>query len=199
MNKCYNEEKEIIMNKFYTYIYYDPSRNNEPIYVGKGTGNRAYVHWSKNGKWKKIKSPFIQRLQHMYNNGIDPTIKFLCKNVDEEYALFMEIEAIALYGRKDLGKGSLLNLTDGGENPPNHKGKKWTESRRNNHMSKSGDIQVRTKISDSLKGHNVSDETKEKMRNAKLGKTGIGMAGKKHSDETKAKISKTKRQNKELT
>lgn len=29
------------MDKYYTYVYYDPTRNNEPIYVGKGFNNRV--------------------------------------------------------------------------------------------------------------------------------------------------------------
>lgn len=98
------------MNTFYTYIYKDPSRNNHVIYVGKGQGKRAYEH-----RFRKDKHPFVQRLQKMKKNGVEPLIEFLCENVDEELALLCEIEAIDLYGRKDLGKGSLLNLTDGGE------------------------------------------------------------------------------------
>ncbi len=33
----------------YTYIYYDPSRNNEPIYVGQGINDRVWVHFSRKG------------------------------------------------------------------------------------------------------------------------------------------------------
>lgn len=53
---------------------------------------------------------------------------------------------------------------------PNMTGIKWTQSRRTNHTSKSGDPEVRQKISNSLKGHTVSDEARQKMRLAKLGK-----------------------------
>jgi hypothetical protein len=137
------------MNTFYTYIYKDPSRNNEPIYVGKGSGNRAYWHWSKKSIWKKKKHPFLQRLDHMHLKGVKPIIEFLCNEVDSELALFVEKEAISLYGRKDLGKGSLLNLTDGGDNPPSRLGKKngekWREA-----ISKINTPERSKKISDSI-------------------------------------------------
>lgn len=97
---------------FYCYLYIDPSRNNEPIYVGKGKDKRVKYHLKR-----KDKHPFTNRLQLMKRNGVEPIIEFLCKEIDEELAFLVEAEAIAKYGRKDLGKGPLLNLTDGGEGP----------------------------------------------------------------------------------
>lgn len=99
---------------FYTYLYRDPSRGNEMIYVGKGQKRRAWKHLSRTDR-----HPFTQRLQKMKRNGVTPLIEFLCKDVDEELALLCEVEAIDLYGRKDLGKGPLLNLTDGGDSITN--------------------------------------------------------------------------------
>lgn len=96
-------------DRFYSYIYYDPSRNNEPIYVGKGHGKRAWQHLSI-----KKTHPFIQRLQYMRRNGIEPIIGFYA-GLDEEFCILLEQELISHFGRKDLGKGPLLNLTDGGE------------------------------------------------------------------------------------
>ena len=101
------------MRQYYTYVYFDSSRNLEPIYVGKGYGKRAYKHLLR-----KDKHPFTQRLQKMAENGIEPQIEIInCS--DEEFALFLEEEIIALVGRKDLCKGPLLNLTDGGEGNTN--------------------------------------------------------------------------------
>lgn len=94
---------------FYTYLYFDPSRN-EPIYVGKGCGARATFH-----KYRNDRHPFTNRLKLMLREGVEPVISFLCTDVDEEFAYLVEIEAIAKYGRKDKGCGPLLNLTDGGE------------------------------------------------------------------------------------
>jgi hypothetical protein len=97
------------MSEFYTYLYIDPSRQ-EPIYVGKGTGRRVEVHLKR-----KDMHPFTHRLSSMKKLGIEPVIKYLISGVDEELAHLVEEEAIAKYGRKDLGLGPLLNLTDGGE------------------------------------------------------------------------------------
>lgn len=98
--------------RFFTYCYRDPSRGNEPIYIGKGTGNRHLAHLKRKGR-----HPLVQRLNKMRREGIEPVIQFLCKDVDEELAFLVEVEAISLYGRKDLGHGPLLNLSDGGEGP----------------------------------------------------------------------------------
>jgi hypothetical protein len=95
---------------FYCYLYRDPSRDNEPIYVGKGKGQRAFTHLKR-----RDVHPFTQRLQLMAKNAIKPVIEFLLKDCDEELVLLCEEEAIDKFGRKDLGKGTLLNLTDGGE------------------------------------------------------------------------------------
>jgi hypothetical protein len=112
-------------NDFYIYLYRDPSRGNERIYVGKGRGRRAWDHLRR-----KDKHPFIHRLQKMKRNGVEPVIEFLCTNVDNEFAALCEQEAISLYGRKDLGKGTLLNLTDGGEGVPGLKDSPETRLRK---------------------------------------------------------------------
>lgn len=99
--------------KFYIYIYRDPSRDNEPIYVGKGRGKRAWRHLNRKGR-----HPFIQRLQFMFKLGIKPDIEIIYA-LDEGHAFFMEECCISVIGRKDLGKGPLLNLTNGGEGVSN--------------------------------------------------------------------------------
>ena len=93
----------------YVYQYFDTSRN-EAIYIGKGTGKRAWYHLRRTDM-----HPFVQRLQKMIREGVEPVITFLCDGVDSELADLVECEAIAKIGRKDLGKGPLLNLTDGGD------------------------------------------------------------------------------------
>ncbi len=117
-------------NQYYTYVYYDPSREMEPIYVGKGKGRRAAKHLKRNDI-----HPFTQRLQKMEKLGIKPVIEFILRDVSEQTAFDKEIELIALYGRKDLGKGTLLNLNDGGNAPGAwNKGKKMTLHHKNNHI-----------------------------------------------------------------
>ena len=107
---------------FYVYLYRDPSRNNEPIYVGKGKNNRSTSHLTL-----KKKHPFYNRIQFMKKNGVNPIIEYLFENLDESQAFVYEIEFIAKYGRKDLGLGTLLNLSNGGEGPSGHKASEETK------------------------------------------------------------------------
>ena len=93
----------------------------EPFYVGKGSGNRAYTHLK--GYTKNDNPHFYNKIQKMLREGIEPKIKITnTKNEIEAYNF--EIELIKKIGRKDKHTGSLLNLTDGGENPPNPIGQK---------------------------------------------------------------------------
>ena len=90
---------------------------NEPFYVGIGTVSkterlstdyryfrRAFSVSRRNTIWKRI----VEKT--------DYEVEILLESDDYEFIKQKEIEFIALYGRKDLGKGSLANLTDGGEN-----------------------------------------------------------------------------------
>lgn len=133
--------------KFYTYIYSDPSRNNEPIYVGKGQNKRAWDHLRI-----KRKSPFIQRLQFMKKNNIEPQIEII-NALDESHAFLMEECLIQIIGRKDLGKGPLLNLTDGGEGAS---GIIWTLQRKEEWST------IR-KMNNPMSGRKQSEETKNKI------------------------------------
>lgn len=163
---------------FYTYLYRDPTRNNEPIYIGKGKDNRAYDHLKS-----KANKPLPNRIKKIREFGLEPIIEFLCKNVDEELAFFVEEEAISLYGRKDLGTGTLLNLTAGGDGVSNvseetrkklsaaAKGRVYDDAYKEN-MSKvmTGKKKTDThnrNVSKALLGHSVSAETRKKQSEAK--------------------------------
>jgi hypothetical protein len=150
------------MPQFYVYVYRDPSRKNEPIYVGKGTGRRARRHLKRADM-----HPFTQRLQLMKREGVEPHIEIInCNN--EEVAFAAEVLSIRVLGRKDLGKGSLLNLSDGGEGGPSgcirsaETRQKMSDAKKggNNHMygkpahnrGKSHTVETRKKQSDAKKG-----------------------------------------------
>jgi len=83
---------------FYVYAYL--REDMTPYYVGKGKDGRAWHHNNRSD----IKPPR------------DKTrIVVLWHDLDEEFALEMEVLLIATYGRKDKGTGILRNGTDGGE------------------------------------------------------------------------------------
>ena len=98
---------------FYVYVYRDPrpTKNMQPVYVGKGTGDRDLSHWSRGSHNK----PLQDFLSHLRQRGLTPVCERVFETEDETQAFAKEKELIALYGRRDLKKGTLFNLTDGGE------------------------------------------------------------------------------------
>lgn len=121
-------------NDFYTYAYL--RENGTPYYIGKGKGRRAFRSHGK------VKVPPKDR------------ILFLKINLTEEEAFKHEIYMIAVFGRKDLGKGILLNFSDGGEGP-------------------SGNIlsaETKQKMSEAKKGVKFSDEHRKNISRSKVGK-----------------------------
>lgn len=98
---------------FYVYIYRDPrpTKNNQPVYVGKGTGDRDLSHWSRGSHNK----PFQDFIAHLKVRGLVAPCERVFETAVEAEAFAKEIELIALYGRRNTGTGSLFNLTDGGE------------------------------------------------------------------------------------
>lgn len=79
---------------------------NEPFYIGVGSSAnyfRAYRKSNRNSHWNNI-------VKHA-----DYEVQILFDNLSDEEARLKEIEFISLYGRVDLGTGSLVNLTDGGD------------------------------------------------------------------------------------
>lgn len=94
------------MNAFYTYTYFDPLVD-VVIYVGKGQDMSAWRHRNK-----KTRLGYTIRKRLSQGIILEPKIEY---HKNENTALAAEIFWIATYGREDLGKGSLFNLTNGGE------------------------------------------------------------------------------------
>ncbi len=92
-------------------------------------------------------------------------IIFLKQNLTEEDAFRHEIYMITIFGRKNLETGILHNRTDGGEGS----------------SGATRSLELRNKISKSLKGRIVSEETKRKLSEISKGRI--------VSEETKRKLS----------
>jgi len=153
------------MNRqYYTYLYIDP-RNDEIFYVGKGClsingKDRAVRHLDLNQN-----SLVAKKSRKMISEGVHPIIqKIECSS--EKISLDLEIGLIKLIGRRDLGLGPLVNLTDGGDDPP--KGVHKVP-----HSEKTKKI-----ISEKKKAYYASGNPHPR-----------GMLGKKASEETKLRLS----------
>ena len=94
------------MKIFYTYLWL--RANGIPFYVGKGTGRRAF-----------------QTDDHYVKCPKDKLRILVQEHPTEQDALEAERFFIAYYGRKDLGRGPLRNITDGGDRGPT--GMVWSE------------------------------------------------------------------------
>lgn len=77
---------------------------NVPFYIGIGKSvKRAYSKDRRSVYWNRIVTKSVYRVDIVFDD------------VDMDFAKQKEKELIALYGRFDLGLGTLCNLTDGGE------------------------------------------------------------------------------------
>ena len=160
--------------------------NNEVFYIGIGNEKRPYKTHSRSSFWHNI----------VDKSGYD--IEILAKNLSWEDACELEVFMISEYGRRDLGLGNLVNLTDGGDgmvNLSNEVRKRISQANKGNvAWNKGKKMSDEQKLKQSLlmmgrvsprKGVKLSDATKEKIRAANIGK--------KMSEEAKLKISKKTR------
>jgi hypothetical protein len=160
------------MSVVYRHIRLD---KNEPFYIGIGkTEKRAYNKHNRSRHWKSIIANTSYKVEILFDD------------LSWGKAIEKEIELIELYGRKDLGLGTLVNLTDGGESLPGSKnpmfGKKRTDDEKR-------------RISQKLTGNKLSEETK-----LKISQSGKGIKkspeyiekikGRKHSPESIEKMKK---------
>jgi len=95
-------------------VYMHKGLDNEEIFY-VGIGKTEYRSKSKDKR---------NKFWHNYINshGFESIILF--DNISWEEACKKEIELIKFYGRRDLGEGTLVNLTDGGQGGSTTKGRK---------------------------------------------------------------------------
>lgn len=101
--------------KYYVYQLIDP-RNNQAFYVGKGSGNRMYLH--ERYVWKKrewvINPQKCQTIKDILAGGHRVVYTRVFFDT-EDACLEEEKRLIKLYGKIIDNTGHLTNLTDGGE------------------------------------------------------------------------------------
>jgi predicted AAA+ superfamily ATPase len=145
---------------------------NEPFYIGIGKDDNFFfkrAYYKSKQKRNKIWIDIVNKTSY--------DVEILFDDISWEEACKKEIEFINLYGRINLGTGTLANLTDGGEGTF---GLKWSdESKLKNSIRQRKESAYwfnkrftenhKEKISNSLKGKSISSETKRKISNSLKG------------------------------
>jgi hypothetical protein len=134
------------------YIVYQHVRldTNEIFYIGIGKSKkRAFFKNNRNKHWQNIV------------NKVDYKVEILHDNISSwELTCTIEIYLIHLYGRKDLGLGTLVNMTDGGEGLLNSK----------HNLGKKHSNETKMKMSIKAKQrHPLSKEHMEKLKLSRIG------------------------------
>jgi hypothetical protein len=151
---------------------------NEPFYIGLGTDSnysRAYQTKSRNQHWHNVIKNSKYRVEIMLDG------------LSFEDACLKEIELISMYGRIDTCNGTLVNWTNGGQGTLGwrHKVAYWKGKSLPESMCKNLSRLAKLKVGEKnpFYGKTHSSETKEKLRQYRLGRT--------HSEEIKLKIKKS--------
>ena len=132
---------------FYVYGHYKYD-TGEVFYIGKGVGKRAYVKERNNPFWKSVSK------KHGY------TVQILEEFEDELAAYAKEKELVLQIGRRDLGTGPLVNLTEGGLGVMS--GKKHTPEAKKK-ISEAG-----RRVCSDLTKQKIGDGNRGKVRSQKL-------------------------------
>lgn len=124
---------------------------NVPFYIGIGSYRKNRSDTLERAYSKNCRSKFWHRVA----NKTEYRVEIMLENLTRDEACEREREFILLYGRRDIGTGTLVNMTDGGDGVFNLS----PESRKI--MSDKAKILS--------KGRTHSEETKQKLSSMKKG------------------------------
>lgn len=159
------DHKNPIVDESNHYLYRHVRLDLEEVfYIGVGT---KCHRWNPTSIFADYKRAFCSKYRNRIWKGIvsktEYRVEILLESDNYDFILEKEKEFISLYGRKDLGTGTLANLTDGGDGMINlirtkehnqkiseaHKGKACSEKARNywkyNNPSKRGKENTQSK------------------------------------------------------
>lgn len=173
---------------YYVYALIDP-RNDQPFYIGKGTGKRASTHLYN--RTKKDRNLFKEnKIDKIRSEGLEPYVRIIEDNLDEQTAYDKEKQYIQLYGRKEDG-GILTNLCEDNR-PPSIRGKSYVEAYGEEKAKEIIEKKRQAQIAAGGWGPKKhSEETKQKQRLGSLGNKHL--LGHVHSEETRALMSEAQK------
>jgi len=99
--------------KYFVYQHFIPN-SSIPFYIGKGVRNQ---NGSGRANSKRNRNTYWHNIVNKYGYEVKITHKDICN----EEACVIEKYLIDFYGRADMNKGGLVNMTDGGEGSVNYK------------------------------------------------------------------------------
>jgi hypothetical protein len=162
----------------------------EPFYVGKGKDYRYADHFQHSTLIKENNRKSTKIKSIINKTGKNPKVEFLYTNLTNEEALEIERNIIKDL-KRDFEGGILTNTTEGGENPPAMIGEA------NGFFGKKHSEETKQIMRDAKLGKKLSAKTRRIMSQTRLGGDN-GFFGKKHSEETKqimrdAKLGKSRK------
>lgn len=164
-----------MLGNFYIYRHIRPD-TNEVFYIGKGNNLDKRKSKYRRAFETAKRSIFWNKVYNKNNDKILVDILFECET--EQQANEKEIEFIILYGRRDLKKGTLVNLTDGGDGSLGY-------------IISEENRQRKREIGSPMKGKKHTQKTLLKLsESAKKRTTPNPFKGKKHTSTVKSAISK---------
>jgi hypothetical protein len=172
------------MNDYYVYMYLTPQ--NVPFYIGRGREHRYKIK-----KHLSHQSEFLKR--KILKIGIDNIrVYFLHQDVTLGESCFWERYWIQYIGRRNIHKGSLCNLSNGGEGNQGYKTSEETKEllrKANIGKKHTEETKFKMRISNTrhFLGKHHTEETKKKMRE----KHCHCWLGRHHTEETKQKMSES--------
>ena len=145
----------------------------ETFYIGIGNKYRPYSNDYRNVFWKKITNKYP-----------DYEVQIVKSNLTWEDACELEKILISWYGRRDLNKGTLCNMTDGGEGCVGHVYSEKTIER----FKEIGRQRMTEKYKQYMLSFNIGKFVSEETRI----KSSIANTGRKNSELSKLNISNGK-------
>jgi hypothetical protein len=135
---------------------------NQPFYIGIGVNSRytrAHEKVKRNRFWRNV----VSKTEY--------EVEIVLDNLTWQEACEKEKEFISLYGRRDLGTGSLCNLTNGGEGVVGViRTEEYRQNLRKANLGKKMSAESIEKLKEALVGRTHSLETRQKMSKTRTGK-----------------------------
>jgi hypothetical protein len=197
-------------NIYYVYAYLDPRKignyvygkfnfEYEPFYVGYGYYRRYLGHLYKSN-WKQCKNKLkVNKIKKIIKEtGQNPIIIKYNDKLKQTEAIILENEMIKIIGRINLKTGPLTNMTDGGEGMVNRvisdkERKERSERMKGSKNPNYGGMREETKIKMRLNHADFKGQKNPNFGNGeKVKGSKNGMFAKKHTNDSKIKMSQNK-------